>query len=162
MTGSKYTANNYWLTWLLIYIHFHHYFWNWKKQLSKYWHLQNSLHLYLMITKLKTILHLRHYLSPFVIVCRWLAAGRWFSVGTPVKTDSHEITEILLKIVLNTITRHKRFVELRIYSDYKKVISMQRCEKVSKIKWYIAVLYFFFEVKHSVSLNSISIMSTLF
>jgi len=31
-------------------------------------------------------------------VCQWLAAGRWFSPGTPVsstnKTDRHDITEI--------------------------------------------------------------------
>ena len=41
-------------------------------------------------------------------VCQWLAAGRWFSQGTPVsstnKTDRHDITEILLKVGLNTIT----------------------------------------------------------
>ena len=34
--------------------------------------------------------------------------GRWFSPGTPVsstnKTDRHNITEILWKVVLNTIT----------------------------------------------------------
>jgi hypothetical protein len=40
-------------------------------------------------------------------VCHWLAAGRWFIPGIPVsstnKTDSHDITEILLKVVLNTI-----------------------------------------------------------
>jgi len=35
-------------------------------------------------------------------------AGQWFSPGTPVsstnKTDHHAITEILLKVALNTIT----------------------------------------------------------
>jgi hypothetical protein len=35
-------------------------------------------------------------------------AGRWFSPGTPVsstnKTDQHDITEILLKVTLNTLT----------------------------------------------------------
>jgi hypothetical protein len=40
-------------------------------------------------------------------VCQWLEAGRWFSLGTPVsstnKTDRHDITAILLKVVLNTI-----------------------------------------------------------
>jgi hypothetical protein len=40
-------------------------------------------------------------------VCQWLATDRWFSPGTPVssinKTDRHDITEILLKVVLNTI-----------------------------------------------------------
>jgi hypothetical protein len=37
-----------------------------------------------------------------------VTSGRWFSEGTPVsstnKTDSHNITEILLKVALNTIT----------------------------------------------------------
>ena len=41
-------------------------------------------------------------------VYQWLAACRWFSSGTPVspsnKTDRHDITEILLKVTLNTIT----------------------------------------------------------
>jgi len=41
-------------------------------------------------------------------VCQWLAAGGWFSSGTPVsstnKTDHHDITEILLKVALKTIT----------------------------------------------------------
>jgi hypothetical protein len=37
-------------------------------------------------------------------VCQWLAAGHWFSPGTPVsstnKTDRHDITEILLEVVI--------------------------------------------------------------
>jgi hypothetical protein len=43
-------------------------------------------------------------------VCQWLSlvTGRWFSLGTLVsstnKTDHHDITELLLKVVLNTIT----------------------------------------------------------
>ena len=40
-------------------------------------------------------------------VCQLLGTGRWFSPSTPVsstnKTDQHCITEILLKVVLNTI-----------------------------------------------------------
>ena len=40
-------------------------------------------------------------------VCQWLATGRWFSLGTLVfstnKTDRHDLTEILLKVALNTI-----------------------------------------------------------
>jgi hypothetical protein len=40
-------------------------------------------------------------------VCEWLATGRGFSLGTPVsstnKTDRHNITDILLKVALNTI-----------------------------------------------------------
>jgi hypothetical protein len=41
------------------------------------------------------------------IVCQWLATGWWFSLGPPVssinKTERHDITEILLKVALNTI-----------------------------------------------------------
>ena len=40
-------------------------------------------------------------------VCQRLATRRWFSPGTPVssnKTDRHDITEILLKVALSTIT----------------------------------------------------------
>jgi hypothetical protein len=40
-------------------------------------------------------------------ICQWLATGRSFSPGPPVssinKTDHHDITEILLKVALNTI-----------------------------------------------------------
>ena len=42
-------------------------------------------------------------------VCQWLAAGRCFFPGSPVsstnKTDRHDITEILLKLALNTINQ---------------------------------------------------------
>ena len=41
-------------------------------------------------------------------VYQWLATGRWFPLGTPVsstnKADYHDITEILLKVALNTNT----------------------------------------------------------
>ena len=41
-------------------------------------------------------------------VCQWLAAGQWFSPGNPVyptnKTNCHDITEILMKVALNTLT----------------------------------------------------------
>jgi hypothetical protein len=40
-------------------------------------------------------------------VCQWLTVGRCFSLGTPVsstnKTDRQDITEIFLKVALNTI-----------------------------------------------------------
>jgi hypothetical protein len=49
------------------------------------------------------------------IVCQWLAAGRWFSRGTLVssanKIDSHDITEILLKVVLNNISPKEKLCE---------------------------------------------------
>jgi hypothetical protein len=34
-------------------------------------------------------------------VCQWFATGQWFSVGPPV--SSIDITEMLLKVVLNTV-----------------------------------------------------------
>jgi hypothetical protein len=41
--------------------------------------------------------------------------GRWFSPGIPVsstnKTDCHDITEKLLKVVLNTINQIKPFLK---------------------------------------------------
>jgi hypothetical protein len=41
-------------------------------------------------------------------VCLWLVTGKWFSPGTSVsstnKNGRHDITEILLKVALNTIT----------------------------------------------------------
>jgi hypothetical protein len=46
-------------------------------------------------------------------VCRLLMTSRWFSPGTLVsstnKTDRHDITEILLKVALNTINQTKPF-----------------------------------------------------
>jgi hypothetical protein len=48
---------------------------------------------------------IQHYV---IKVCQGLMAGLWFSPGTLVsstnKTDSHDKTEILLKVALNTIT----------------------------------------------------------
>jgi hypothetical protein len=45
-------------------------------------------------------------------VCQLLPAGRWFSPGPPVSstniTDHHDITEILLKVALNTIKTNKQ------------------------------------------------------
>jgi hypothetical protein len=50
-------------------------------------------------------------------VCQWLATGRWFSPGTQVsstnRTDRHNITEILLKVTLNTINHHQKVLRLK-------------------------------------------------
>jgi hypothetical protein len=47
-------------------------------------------------------------------VCQLLAAGLWFSPGPPVsstnKTDSYDITEILSKAALNTMTSHYTWI----------------------------------------------------
>jgi len=45
-------------------------------------------------------------------VYQLLVHGRWFSPGTPAsftpKTGHHDITEILLKVALNTIKKKKK------------------------------------------------------
>jgi hypothetical protein len=41
-------------------------------------------------------------------VCQWLATGRLFyPVFSAYKTDRHDITELLLKVALNTINQTK-------------------------------------------------------
>ena len=51
-------------------------------------------------------------------VCQWLATGLWFSPGTLVsstnKTIRHDITEILLKVTLNT-TKHFNAIKQTIF-----------------------------------------------
>ena len=58
-------------------------------------------------------------------VWQWLAAGRWFSPGTLVsftnKTDHHDITEILLKVVLNTINLTLRI----LWSKHRRTVYQQ-------------------------------------
>jgi hypothetical protein len=52
-------------------------------------------------------------------VCQRLATGQWFSPGTPVsstnKTDHDDITEILLKVALNTIKQTKTNIQLALF-----------------------------------------------
>jgi hypothetical protein len=54
-------------------------------------------------------------------VCQWLATCRWFSPGTPVLSTNianrHEITEILLKVALNSINHHIHIKFLRSNSQ---------------------------------------------
>ena len=58
-------------------------------------------------------------------VCQSLAAGRWFSLGPLVsstyKTDLHDITEILLKVALNTDKQAENFQRL-LWSWWKSTI----------------------------------------
>ena len=59
-------------------------------------------------------------------VCQWLATGRRLSPGPPVastnKTDRHDITEILLKVAINTIkqsNKHNLFhIFLWLWASY--------------------------------------------
>ena len=53
-------------------------------------------------------------------VCQWLVTGRWFSPRTPVssinKTCRHDITEILLKVALNTIKQTEKLYNIGVSS----------------------------------------------
>ena len=54
-------------------------------------------------------------------VRQWLTTGRWFSPGPSVcsnnKTDCHDITEILIKVALNTIKKNKRTNIVSVVSE---------------------------------------------
>jgi hypothetical protein len=54
--------------------------------------------------------------------------GLWVSPGTPNsstnKTDCHDITEILLKVVLNTISQTKPTISLNRYNE-KNLIKLK-------------------------------------
>jgi hypothetical protein len=56
-------------------------------------------------------------------VCQWLATGRWFSPGTPVsstnKTDSHDISEILLKVTLHSINWKPLYPVIIVFNTKK-------------------------------------------
>jgi hypothetical protein len=70
-------------------------------------------------------------------VCQWLAAGWWFSVGSSTNpADRHDITEILLKVALNTINQTKPLLHYkvnnhckhRILFNNKFVIYLNKCK----------------------------------
>jgi hypothetical protein len=71
------------------------------RHMRKLWHMRN------MAISSGTGLKLFLKTARCNKVCQWLAAGRWFSPGTPVsstnKTYRHDITEILLKVTLKTV-----------------------------------------------------------
>ena len=75
-------------------------------------------------------------------VCQWLAAGRWFSPGTPVssinKTDCQYIAEILLKVALNTIS-----LTLNIHSWFQKTVHVnnQYCTFIKYMNGHCNVLF---------------------
>ena len=75
-------------------------------------------------------------------VCQWLATGQWLSPGSPLsstnKTDRHDITEILLKVALNTIKQANKLIA----SQPVFVLTPQCCMVSGEVlkliyKWYI-------------------------
>ena len=69
-------------------------------------------HVYILATKVELKSHSWQDVLNTTLcdkVCQWFATGQCFSPDTSVsstnKTDHHDITEILLKVVLNTINQ---------------------------------------------------------
>jgi hypothetical protein len=72
------------------------------------------------------------------------ATGQWFSPGTPVsstnKTDHHDITEILLKVALNTIN-HKTINSLQdVGYDAMLNLMVLTFNNISVISWWSVLL----------------------
>ena len=96
---------------------------------------------------------IQHYM---INVCQWLATCRWISLSSRTqvfftnKTDYHDITEILLKVVLNIITLTPQCStqshELRpwnivpLYQHYNK----KRCTVYTRLKLSPGNLLFWF------------------
>ena len=59
-----------------------------------------------------------------------LAHGRWFSPGTPAssttKTSRHDITEILLKVALNTINQSSIIILLNVNREVCRITRKKR------------------------------------
>ena len=66
------------------------------------------------------------FYATFYKVCQCLATGRRFSSGTTVsttnKTERHDITDILLKVVLNTLSQPSNW-KMFVYKCYAITMS---------------------------------------
>ena len=63
---------------------------------------------------------------------QFLAHGRWFSPGaSTTKTDSNDITEILLKVALSTINQVKSNKTIFATEDFHTVGGENRQKKIS-------------------------------
>jgi hypothetical protein len=83
-------------------------------QLNQTWHVLWCKYNYKPPTKNQVNQTQNFLVLGFDKVCQWLATGQWFSpdtVSSTNKTDSQDITEIFLKVALNTITLTLRSFE---------------------------------------------------
>ena len=73
-------------------------------------------------------------------VCQWLATDRWFSPGPPVsstnKIDRHDISEILLKVTLNTIKPNQAFILWIFFSMSQKIQRLCHVAMFIDITWH--------------------------
>jgi len=78
-------------------------------------------------------------------VCQWHATGWWFSPGTPVsstnKTDRHDLTGLLLKVALNTISLTCT-KDMTCASEIRFTI----CHMTNRIH-----LYYYWTIEHTLS-----------
>ena len=100
---------------------------------------------------------------------RWFAPGRWFSPCIPVsainKTYRHDITEILLKLALNTITsnptrylRRKLVNNLHVWAIKNRIVSqfidINSNDNVSYVFVFLRKKYIEHIYKQLISVNS--------
>jgi hypothetical protein len=83
-------------------------------------------------------------------VCQWLATGQWFSPGTPIsstnKTDCYDITEILLKVALNTINQQTNLQRMLLTIEHR----LYEIESILHVLWgKIKMSFFFWECNKS-------------
>ena len=133
-----------------------------------YWLINTYTFVLHLITNCMVYL-IQHYVTN---VSQWLVTGRWFSLTTPIsstnKTDCHDITEILLKVVLNTITplncmRLKQRVLIRLtyniyYTYWAKATT---CSLVVGNGWIFSVIsskYLYKLESHGISNGLLSVV----
>ena len=80
-------------------------------------------------------------------VCQWLATCGWFSLGRPVsstnKTDRHDLTEILLKVALNTIK------QTTLTNKKSHVIFLYTCFHRYCCLWCNIIYFYFVDLDHT-------------
>jgi hypothetical protein len=92
----------------------------------------------------------RYNIMPWDKFCQWLVTCQWFSPGTPVsstnKTDHHDITEILLKVALNTINHvcqiwyffcFKYFTGFLVFKEYCEQLCDEHVSSTPRHEWRI-------------------------
>ena len=85
-------------------------------------------------------------------VCQWLAAGRWFSPGTPVsctdKTDHHDMTEILwCKPSTNQPIHHKSILCMIYNVEYVCNVCLKLPYTIQSVNCFFIEYYFLFDVQ---------------
>ena len=74
---------------------------------------------------------------------QWLATGRWFSPGIPIsstnKTDHHDLTEIVLKVVLTIVTLTMMMVVVVDFYSASSLKQQSAGRHVAPL-WYIILI----------------------